>query len=214
MLGLMQCARSSPSTVISRCSGQRGYTLIEMLVVVMIVGMIVVVAIPNLRRAKVRADLLDDVKMLRQSVAIARINAVKYSRRVVLRILEDAAVQQGGLVIAWVDDNADESMDGGEEVVGRWLVNNNTFLAPDSTDASRLFHVLTGTNRGVVFLPNGTSIANSTATVGVGVGAVIVSDRNSNQIRLSIQAGAATVIEEMWNPTAGAWAREERFCIY
>ncbi|MFV2073287.1 MAG: prepilin-type N-terminal cleavage/methylation domain-containing protein, partial [Thermoanaerobaculales bacterium] len=58
MLGLMQSARSSPSAAISRKTAERGYTLIEMAVVVMIIGLIVVVAIPNLRRAKVRADLL------------------------------------------------------------------------------------------------------------------------------------------------------------
>ncbi|MFV2073286.1 MAG: hypothetical protein ACC742_11640, partial [Thermoanaerobaculales bacterium] len=77
-----------------------------------------------------------------------------------------------------------------------------------------LFHVLAGTERGIVFLPNGTSIVNSSDNVGIDVGAVIISDRNANQIRLSIMGGAATVIEEMWNPTASEWVVEERFWRY
>jgi len=212
MLDLMNCVRREPSNVDNHQSAERGFTLVEMLAVITIIFMIVVVTVPNMRRSIVRADLLDEVKMLRQAVGISRIHAVKNSRRIVLWLLDDDVAPPGNMVLAWVDENANDTFDG-EEIVGRWPLGNHTQLLPDPTDGNLSLHVLGGTRRGVVFLPNGIAIAHAN-DIGVGQGAVVLMDRKKNRIRLTIQAGAGTVLEHMWDPTDDEWSTLKKFWIY
>ena len=212
MLDLMHCARRVPPTADSPRASERGFTLVEMLAVITIIFLIVVVTVPNMRRSIVRADLLDEVKMLRQAVGISRIHAIKNSRRVVLWLLDDDVAPPGNIVLAWVDENANDTFDN-EEIVGRWPLGNHTVLGPDATDGNLSLHVLGGTRRGVVFLPNGTAIAHGN-DIGVGQGAVVLTDRKKNAIRLTIQAGAGTVLEHMWNPTTDEWSTLKKWWIY
>ncbi|MDB4306138.1 type II secretion system GspH family protein [bacterium] len=196
--------------------GERGFTLVEMVVVVAMIGLLLAVAIPNLRRSMVRAELLGNVKVVRQAVAVARIHAVKNSRRVALKILNDATPEAGPLVVAWVDDNLNEALDAGEDEVGSWRIDSTIFLGPDMTDNNRSLHKLAlgaGPELGVVFLPTGTAITHGDS-IGVGQGAVVISDYKLNQVRLTIQAGAGTVIEEMLNPGDSTWSIHERFWRY
>jgi len=107
----------------------------------------------------------------------------------------------------------DEVFDAGEDEVGSWRMDSTISLGPDPTDNNRSLHVLSGTQRGVVFLPTGTAITHLD-NIGVGQGAVVISDYKLNQIRLTIQAGAGTVIEEMWDPRDTEWSIHERFWRY
>jgi Tfp pilus assembly protein FimT len=181
-----------------------------MLVVAAIMGMILVITIPAMRRSMVRAELLGEVKMLQGAVSVSRIAAIKQSRQVTLRFLLDNASQKGGLVHAWVDDDADGVKDASEEDVGRWLMDNDMTMKPDG---GRQLTLLSGTERGVLFLPNGAAIANAGGTV-VGMGAVIVEDYASNLIRVSVLGGSGTVVQEMWDPTNSQWSDEIRFWRY
>jgi prepilin-type N-terminal cleavage/methylation domain-containing protein len=210
MLRLMNCSGTTPSSSNQGPRTERGFTLIEMLVVVAIMGMILVISIPAMRRSMVRAELLGEVKMLRAAVSVARINAIKQSRIVVLRILLDDAAQNGGLVHAWIDEDDDGVADAGEEDVGRWRMNDDITLSPD---AGLQLRGLSGTELGVVFLPSGAAIANTGGTV-VGVGAVVVSDYASNQIRISVQGGSGTVVQEMWDFENSLWSDQIRFWRY
>ncbi len=210
MLRLMNCSRTTPSSSTQGPRTERGFTLIEMLVVVAIMGMILAISIPAMRRSMVRAELLGEVKMLRAAVSVARINAIKQSRIVVLRILLDDAAQQGGLVHAWIDEDDDGVADAGEEDVGRWRMNDDITLSPD---AGFQLRGLSGTELGIVFLPSGAAIANTNGTV-VGAGAVVVSDYASNQIRISVQGGSGTVVQEMWDFENSLWSDQSRFWRY
>jgi len=212
MLRMMKYPESLPASDHLR-RRERGFTLLEILVVMMLIGVLVAIGFPIMRRSLVRAEMLGEVNMVKQAATVARINAVKASQRVALAILEDNATQEGGVVVAWVDDNSDGLQTSGEEVVGRWTMKNGFFLSPD---AGNPFLQLAGsdTARGVVFLPNGTTIANVSGAIGVGQGAVEMQDLHLNRIRLMIRGGSGTVIREMWNPDDGVWSDEIRFWRY
>jgi Tfp pilus assembly protein FimT len=184
-----------------------------MMVVITIIAMLVAIGYPLLWRSQVRARLLSEVKLVQQAAMVARVNAVKHSRRVALKLLDDDARQHGGLIEAWVDDDADGLRTGGEQEVGRWIVKQGYFLSPDgANDFLKL--AATDTARGVVFLPNGTTIANVSGAIGVGRGAVEIQDEYLNRIRLVIQGGSGTITQEMWDPFEEEWSNESRFWRY
>ncbi len=192
---------------------QRGFTLNELLVVVAIIGLIAVIGMPNLHRAAIRADLLEEVKMVRQGLAVARMKALKSGRRVAVSLVPGNTAQPGYTVVAWVDDAEDKKLDPGDEVVGEWYMGVKTLIGPDDTAGDWSLGDLQGDPKGVIFLPGGTAIAHGTE-VGIGFGSVVLSDLKNNQIRLVIAAGAGTVREQMWNPDLGVWSNEIKYWRY
>ncbi len=218
MLRMMKCSLIDQSIVGCVWRRQRGFTLAEMMVVLAIITLIVGVTIPNLRRSAVRAELLGEVQMVRQALAVARIHAVKNSRRVALQLLpDDEQAYQDLEPFAWVDDNANDIFDSGEVVVGRWPIAQQVFMGVDdsSKKAAGDLHEFGGTPAplGVVFLPTGTAISTG-SSIGVGEAAVIISDKYENRIRLTIQGGAGTVVEEMWDYYEEDWSTSFRFWRY
>jgi len=207
---MMNCSRTENPSSDRDLSAERGFTLVEMLVVIFILGLIAGVSIPALGRSMVRAELLGEVKVLQGAVSVSRITAIKHSQRVALRILVDDAAQAGGVMHAWMDDNGDGAQAAGEDDVGNWIVDPDITMSPDSG-----FELvgLAGTARGIVFLPSGAAIANTGGTV-VGVGAVVFSDFADNQIRISVQGGSGTVVHEMWDHGNSLWSDEMRFWRY
>jgi len=210
MLRMMKSPRTDSPSCDRAPRGEGGFTLIEMLVVAAIMGMILVITIPAMRRSMVRAEFLGEVKMLQGAIAVSRINAIKQSRQVVLRILEADASQKGGLVHSWIDDDGDRVKDSDEEDVGRWLMDSEMTMKPN---AARQLTLLSGTQRGIIFLPNGSAIANVGGTL-VGAGAVVVQDYALNQVRVSVQGGSGTVMMEMWDYGHSQWSDEIRFWRY
>jgi type II secretory pathway pseudopilin PulG len=170
-------------------------TLIEVLVVLVLAGVILVIAIPNLIRARVRAEMLGEVGMLRQALAIARVNAIRAGSPV-------GMAMESGAVVAWVDDNGDEDHDGGERQVGRWTFRPTFTVTEDP--ANRLYR-LGGTTAGVLYLPTGSALVEQGSATAIGDGAVIVQDFKGNQIRLLIQAGTGTVQQAMKVPGTEEW---------
>ena len=107
-------------------------------------------------------------------------------------------------------DEVGDALDAGEEDIGRWRVSNDIKLSPD---AGLQLRGLSGTELGIVFLPSGAAIANTGGTV-VGAGAVVVSDFAFNQIRISVQGGSGTVVQEMWDFENSLWSDQTRFWRY
>ena len=213
MLRMMNCSTIDPSSVIRPRHRESGFTLTEMMVVVAIIGLIVGVSIPNLRRSAVRAELLGEAKMVQQSLAVARIFAIKNSRQVALRLLPSDAFVADYTIFAWVDTNANGLRDSGEEEVGSWPLLTDTQIGPDDSDASHSLHSLSGGALGIVFLPTGIAIAHNN-DVGTGRGAVVLTDRYDNLIRLRIQAGSGSVLMDMWDYGDDKYSDEIRHWRY
>ena len=191
---------------------ERGFTLVEIMVVMAIIGLIAVIGLPMMARSVVRARILSQVGVLKQAVAMARIRALKQGGGVAVRFLTTNAAREGGEVIAWVDGDGDGSYGPPTEIlVGRWPVKDNVILKPDPANA--LF-VLGGTARGILFVANGAAAVSETGSVGVGQGAIVVSDHHQNDVRLLILGGTGTVVQEMWDAESGVWSKEMRFWKY
>lgn len=190
----------------------RGFTLWEIMVVLVIIGLVVAIGFPTMRRSLVRARLLSQANVLKQAVAVARVAALKQGQGVAVRFLYANAEQQGGDVVAWVDTNGSGTYDPpSETMVGHWPVRDKLILKPDP--ANQLY-ILGATHRGVLFVGNGSAFVRAGGGAGVGQGAVIVSDQYQNDVRLLVLGGTGTVVQEMRNPETGAWSKELRFWRY
>jgi prepilin-type N-terminal cleavage/methylation domain-containing protein len=208
---MMNYSHPPTSSIDHRGRHERGFTLFEILVVVMLIGLLLAIGFPMMRRSLVRAEMLAEVNMVNQAFTVSRIAALKQGQRVAMKILDDNATQDGGLVIAWVDGDANGAFAAGsEEVVGRWTVKDKFRLKPD---ASNVLLQLGGTTRGVVFLPNGNTIAAASGAL-VGEGAFVVEDVHSNNLRLGVRGGTGTVVRQMWDDESSQWSNQIRFWRY
>jgi len=200
------------SRFVRRPRQARGFTLVEIMTVMVIIGMVALIGFPMMARSVVRARIVSQVGVLKQAVAMARIHALKQGGGVAVRFLTTNAAREGGEVIAWVDGDGDGSYGPPSEIlVGRWAVKDNVILKPDPGNA--LF-ILGGTARGVLFMANGAAAVRENGSVGVGQGAIVVSDHHQNDVRLLILGGTGTVVQEMWDHETGVWSKEMRFWRY
>lgn len=191
---------------------QAGYTLVEALIVVGIIGIIAAISVPSLRRARMRASMLDVVRTFEQAAAVSRINAIKRGNNVCLRVLADDDRQQLTEFRAWMDANANEVEDAGEELVGEWQIRNADEWSFEDSSAHPMYVLNStggGTARGFVYLPNGMALAEAATQAGIGQGAfeyfVWYDARKWNTFEISVFGGAGTVRTQMWNPGAGAF---------
>jgi prepilin-type N-terminal cleavage/methylation domain-containing protein len=192
---------------------ERGFTLLEMLAVIMIVALVVVIGYPMMRRSLVRAEMMGQVKMVQTSLNICRMKAIKESQWVALELLQDGSTPAGGRIYGWVDSDSDRLWDEGvEEKVGEWFLNTRTAILTDG-DLRPLFELSSG-YKGVVFLPTGIAITTQAGVPGVGRGSVIVTDQLGNQIRVQVWSSTGTVQLTMKVPGTSEWSDELRHWTY
>jgi prepilin-type N-terminal cleavage/methylation domain-containing protein len=183
-------------------SRERGFTLVEVAVVLVITALILAFGVPNLMRSKIRAEMLSQVKMFRQALTVSRIRAIQQGDRVVVSF--ENLGSRGGVLQAWVDNDLDETRSAGDVDLFQRLVPEKFGVTQDAS--LRLYRLGgAGGRRGVVFLPNGSGIVNEAGLVGLGQGGAIITDLKGNQFRLRILGGTGTVIEEMRIPGTSDW---------
>jgi len=192
---------------------QQGFTLVEALIVVALIGIIVTASIPSMRRARMRAAMLDTVRTFEQAAAVSRINAIKRGTNVCLRILSGGGGrQQLTNFRAWFDINGNETMDGGEELVGNWQIRNADEWSFEDSSTNALYVLNSaggGSDRGIVYLPSGMAITRAVGQPGIGEGAfeyyIYRDTRKWNTFRIGIFGGAGTVHVRMNIPGTSDW---------
>ena len=211
MLGMMKCSIFEPVVVSDDPRKQRGFTLVEMMVVVAMIALILGVSLPNLWRSAVRADMLSQVSIIQQAIGVARIYAIKNSSQVALQLLPDDEPIAKYEIHAWVDSDGDGAFVATEEAVGRWPMTGDIKIGVEndpptgtSPSSSHTLHPLADTALGVVFFANGTAMVHD-QQIGTGQGAVVLQDTYENLLRIRIQGGSGSVLTDMWNYEETKW---------
>ncbi len=185
--------------------GSRGFTLIELLIVISLFGIVLAIGIPNLRRARIRANMLEQVRTIKQAAALGRINAIRSGSRLILAM----PTGDGVTIRLWADTNNNEAYDAGERIFHDWTLPTKIKVKEDS---SRALRTLTGGGKGIVFRQDGVVEASSTGD-DTGWGAVILEDLHGNELRMSFAGGTGTVVVEMKDPS-GAWTTDLKYWRY
>jgi prepilin-type N-terminal cleavage/methylation domain-containing protein len=211
MLGMMKCSGFERFAVSRRRAAERGFTLVEIMVVVALIALVVGITIPNLWRSSVRAEMMGQVQMVQQAAAVARMYAIKNSSRVALQLIPGNTPVARYEVHAWVDANGNNALDAGEEEVGRWPLFGDIMIGPQldppvggSVEPTYTLTPLAGSARGVIFFANGTAVVHD-GQVGTGQGAVVLTDTYKNVLRVRFQGGSGSVLVDMWNWEAEGW---------
>ncbi len=98
----------------TRRSSRRGFTLIELIVVMMVLAMLVTIGFPALQNQIRRSKMMGIATETTNGLRLARYQAIKNSRSTVYSL--NPANRE---ILSWVDDNDDGILDAGEEVLIR-----------------------------------------------------------------------------------------------
>ncbi|MCX5851806.1 MAG: GspH/FimT family pseudopilin [Deltaproteobacteria bacterium] len=101
-----------------RMQNKRGFTLIELIVVVMLVGIIMMIALPGLQTWMAKSRLNGAARQIMADLTYARMTAVSEGNRFVVSILNDHEYR------ILDDDNDNGSVDTGEKVIVKDIKSN------------------------------------------------------------------------------------------
>jgi prepilin-type N-terminal cleavage/methylation domain-containing protein len=184
-------------TVVTGRRAQRGFTLIEVMIVLAIVAVVAAAVVPNVLRTIVKAQGQAEIGAIRNGIMLARTRAIQSGSQAVVHF--DIDPTGPDVMRSWLDTNGNEVWDGGEATLVIHAVDPRMSL---TADASWVALASQPSDRGAVFQPNGTVIL---AGGSVGSANLVMTDTNANTVRLVIQAPAGTTRAQMLDPKTSAW---------
>jgi type IV fimbrial biogenesis protein FimT len=142
-----------------RPSGVVGYTLVELLAVILIISVVSAIAFPNFQSMTNGNRLTSGTNEMVATLQMARMEAIRRNTRVVVCSSVDGASCSGasdwGRHIAFVDTDRDGVVDTGEAIV-----RDTTVPGPAVVNASTAV-----TNNRISFRPDGVARAGTSATI-------------------------------------------------
>ena len=192
--------------------GERGMTLVEIIIVLAILGMIAVIAVPNLFRFRVRARAIEALRGLVGIVEFARAEALK--RHSVVTVHFNDEMKQFTVFEDWTTDTAGTNdnglYDAGEAVLMTRLLSEG--LDPEanpSTDVS-VFDLTSGSEVCGTDCYHVASYGSGGALSGAGGGGgLYFTDMPGNHFRLSINTVTGAARTEKWISGSDWSARRE-----
>jgi prepilin-type N-terminal cleavage/methylation domain-containing protein len=186
-------------TVVTGRRAQRGFTLIELMIVLAIVSVVAAAVIPNVLRTIVKAQGQAQLGALKNGMMLARTRAIQSGSQAVVHFDMDSGPDGQDVMRSWLDTNPNEIWDAGEATLIVVTVDPRMNL---TADASWVALASQPSDRGAVFQPNGTVIL---AGGSVGSANLVMTDTNANTVRLVMQAPAGTTRAQMLDPKTSAW---------
>lgn len=151
--------QGSRTVLPGRVTGAAGYTLVELLAVILIIAVVSAIAFPNFQAMANGNRLTSGTNELVASLQMARMEAIRRNTRVVVCSSTDGASCSGASDwarhIAFVDTDRDGAVDSGEVIV-----RDTTVPGPAVVNAS----AAVSSNR-ISFRPDGVARAGTSATI-------------------------------------------------
>lgn len=188
-------------------TAEAGFTLTEVLVVLVLVAVIAIITVPNLQRARIMARDMTGLRTLTTLVDAARFEAVRRHSPVVLRV--DASTSTVIVFEDWnrtndaAPGNDNGQLDPGEEVIRQVPIDPSFTLSRPGGGSAVDFG-----GDYLSWLADGTLKPSPTLPA---TPAIYLGDVNSNSFRLSCNrlTGNATIekfVNSIWNPRREQWS--------
>ena len=177
---------------------QRGFSLIEVLVVMALATILVLAGVPSLQLWRVKSRMTGDMQQITGAVITARMQALRRGVQTVLELDPSASHQ----VRYGDDDDGNEQLETGD-VQGQLRLNESITMSVPSC-----YSLGSSSTKGILFAPDG-RVTSDAAGNGAGACQVELTDPAGNRVRLLLNSGSGTIARQMW--TGSTWSDELRY---
>lgn len=178
-----------------QCLPQRGFTLIELMIAVAVMGVMLALAGPSFEQAINGNRLSSAAGEVVGALQLARSEAVRSNRRVVLCRSDDASACSATNAswvgwIVFVDTDSDGARDANEAVIKSGTIDNNVRLLPSAA--------IVGLSQSITFRGDGTARNTAGQLVNASLAVCLPTLRPAENVRhVSLAFGSRTAVRRL-----------------